>query len=182
MDNGQRGTAMPYDPANFDAFFAHEYGGFGGGHHMSQGGGGGGGGGRFPPGMNEGGRGGVGGGGRGAPQGVVRGRVPMPPGGFGRPMYANHHHQDGFMQQIGFPSRPPMGQGFGGPRGDPGFGHAGGRGGGKFADSGRFMGHGGGAAPVGFDIDEESTQVTIPKEVAGAIIGKSFILIQRRLI
>jgi len=35
----------------------------------------------------------------------------------------------------------------------------------------RFMGGGHAAAPVGFDIDEETTQVTIPKEVAGAIIG-----------
>ena len=166
---------MPYDPANFDAFFAHEYGGYGGGHHMSAAGGGGGG--RFPPGMTDGAN--RGGGGRAAAGGVVRGRVPMPPGGFGRPMYgSHHHHQDGFMQPIGFPgNRPPMGQGFGGhPRGDQGFGgHPGGGRGGKYADQGRFMGgHGGGApvAPVGFDIDEETTQVTIPKEVAGAIIGK----------
>ena len=144
VENGQRGSGMPYDPANFDSFFAHEYGGFGGQA------------GRF--GM-EGGRG------RG---GVQRGpgRVPAP-GGFGRP--------DGFIPPIGFPSRP-MGRGFGqeGFGRDLGFGGGGGVGGGrgKFGDAGgRFNS----SAGTGLEIDDgprETTQVTIPKEVAGAIIGK----------
>jgi len=144
VDNGQRGTGMPYDPANFDAFFAHEYGGFGG-----QGG-------RF--GM-EGGRG------RGGVRGPGRGGAG--PGGFGRPF----GNQEGFIQPIGFPSRP-MGRGFGqeGFGRDAGFGPPGR--GGKFAEGGRFVGPA--AGNVALEADEgprETTQVTIPKDVAGAIIG-----------
>ena len=114
VDNGQRGSGMPYDPANFDAFFAHEYGGYGG-----QGG-------RF---AMEGGRG------RGGVRGPGRGGAGGP-GGFGRPFAG----QEGFVQPIGFPSRP-MGRGFGqeGFGRDAGFGPPG-RGGGKFGEGGRFMG------------------------------------------
>ena len=146
VENGQRGSGMPYDPANFDSFFAHEYGGFGGQS------------GRFGL---EAGRG----------RGVARGpggRVPGP-GGFGRP-YANPE----IIMPVGFPSRP-MGRGFGqegfgrevgfgGPPGRQKFGEAGGRFGGPAA-----------VAPV--EVDEgprETTQVTIPKDVAGAIIGKYY--------
>jgi len=162
VDNGQRGSGMPYDPANFDSYFAHEYGGFGGqsGRFGMDGGRGRGGGVRGPPGG-----GGSGGGGNG------NGRVPAPPGGFGRP-YGN---QEGFIQPIGFPSRP-MGRGFGqdGFGRDVGFGPgAASAGRAKFGgEPGRFLGP---APSAGVEpVDEgrrETTQVTIPKDVAGAIIG-----------
>ena len=151
VENGQRGSGMPYDPANFDSFFAHEYGGFGGQS------------GRFGGGM-EGARG------RGMPRG---GRGVPGPNNFGRPF----GNPEGFIQPIGFPSRP-MGRGFGGQDGfgrDVGFGgpparskFGGGDGGARF---------GGQAVPA--EVDDgprETTQVTIPKDVAGAIIGKSLFL------
>ena len=153
VENGQRGSGMPYDPANFDSFFAHEYGGFGGGQS-----------GRF--GGMEGGRGG-----RGMPRGGP-GRVPGP-GNFGRP-YGN---PEGFIQPVGFPSRH-MGRGFGqeGFGRDVGFGGPqGGRG--KFSggDRGGFGGPGGALPAEADDGPRETTQVTIPKDVAGAIIGNQLL-------
>ena len=131
-----RGMSQPYDPINFDGFYANEYGGFG--SEMDIGGGG-------PYGS----RGGAGGG---------RGR-----GNFG-------------------PPGPPMG-GFGGFRGGRGGGFSGGRGGGQdFGGRGPFQAaatfgpeymksYEGNLAGLDDAGEKESTQVTIPKDTAGAIIG-----------
>ncbi len=182
LENGQRGPGMPYDPANFDAYFAHEYGGYGGG----AGGGGqsGGGGGRFGPDSAGGPRGGGRGMGMrsGQGRGSGGGMPPGPPLGFpGGPA--------GFVAAatVGFPARPPMGRGFGmdafgrdvGGFGPPVRAKFGGQ------DSpGRFggaSGGGGGGPEMGWamgkaeedDGPREITQVTIPKDLAGAIIGRS---------
>jgi heterogeneous nuclear ribonucleoprotein K len=191
VENGQRGAGMPYDPANFDAYFAHEYGGYGGG------GGGGaqsGAAGRFGP-DGSGGANGRGGGGmrmRGGPGrgggagGGGGGLPPGPPMGFpGGPA--------GFVAAAGggFPgARPPMGRGFGIDaygREVAGFvppvrGKFGG-GGGPPDAAARFGGApgGGGGPEMGWtmgkveedDGPRDVTQVTIPKDLAGAIIGQN---------
>ena len=160
MDRVQRG--IQYDPANFDAFYGDEYGGWGAG----------GGGGR---GQGYGGRGGQG----GAPQGY--------PGGQG---FGGGEGGEGFggaMQRGGGGG----GYG-GGAGGYGGGGRGGGFGGGEFGGSERGGGFGGatrngggfGGAPAGQGVapperaaspgDEgprETQQVTIPKTMGGAIIG-----------
>ena len=136
-----RGMSQPYDPINFDGFYAHEYGGFG--SDMDVGGG------------AYGGRGG--GGGRGGMRGDFGGPPGPPMGGYG-----------GFRGGRG---------GFGGGRGGgPDFG--GGRGGyGGFHQAAPTFGndymksYGGDLSGLDNDGEKETTQVTIPKDTAGAIIG-----------
>lgn len=176
-DTEIKGVDQPYDPINFDGYYASEYGGYGGGNEEQMGFNGGGGGDR----------GGFGGGGRGGTPrggGGERGR-----GGFrgGRGFDNGFRGGRGSGSQRGFGrgGRGGFDQGFGGY--DQAFG--GGRGGG--GGGGGFQGHhdqgfaGGNFAPssggnggipslaqVGEDSGEvESTQVTIPKDMAGAIIG-----------
>jgi heterogeneous nuclear ribonucleoprotein K len=118
-----RGMSQPYDPMNYDTFYANEYGGFGAdmdGRGAS-----------FP------GRGG------GVVRGGMRGGMG---GGFGGP---------GPMAGFG---------GFRGGRGGGGAGFAGGRGAGFGQAAMEFPG-------INDDGEKETTQVTIPKESAGAIIG-----------
>jgi heterogeneous nuclear ribonucleoprotein K len=186
LENGQRGPGMPYDPANFDAYFAHEYGGYGGGGGGPQAGGGG----RFGP-DGPGGARGAGGGGRGMRGGPGRGGGVMPPG----PPLGFPGGPAGFVAAGGgggFPPRPPMGRGFGmdayGRDVSGGFGGPpvrGKFGGGPGEPGGRFGGPSGGAggggpemgwagmgkAPEEDDGPRDVTQVTIPKDLAGAIIG-----------
>nr|CAD7457852.1 unnamed protein product [Timema tahoe] len=159
-----KGTNNPYDPHNYDDFFAQEYGGFGD--------------------QDKGGRGGPGGmrGGMGGP--------PPPMGGRG-----GRFSGGGGMGPGPGPRAPPRGmggpppQGGMGPRGvGGGGGFGGGRGGfggsrgnapnGMMSNSPMLGGVGGpgpmlGAvgAPSGGGA-KDSTQVTIPKDLAGAIIGK----------
>lgn len=142
-----KGNEQPYDPNNFDGFYAHEYGGYGSEMDVMGYGGGGTGGNQGPMG---------GGGGRGGQRGGM--------GGGGRGGFGDRGGCGGFGQGRG---------GFGGgPRGG-GFGGGGGGGG---SDFGGFGGGGGGPGMFGGgDEDDggeqESTQVTIPKDMAGAIIG-----------
>jgi heterogeneous nuclear ribonucleoprotein K len=191
VENGQRGAGMPYDPANFDAYFAHEYGGYGGG------GGGGGGGvqaGRFGPDVAGGGASNARGGGgmrmRGGRGGGAGGGLPPgggPPLGFpGGPA--------GYVAAAGgggFPARPPMGRGFGidaygrevagfGPPPPPvrakfsgGGPEAAARFGGAPGGGGPEMGWTMGKVEEGDDGPRDVTQVTIPKDLAGAIIGEN---------
>lgn len=128
-----RGHVQPYDPINYDAYYANEYGGYGSEMDGRAG--------PFP------GRGGPAGGGRGGMRGG-------PGGNFGGP--------------------GPM-PGFGGFRGGRGGGNSG-FSGGRNQDFGGGRGSGYGQTAMDFpgineDGDKESTQVTIPKEAAGAIIG-----------
>ncbi|XP_022817433.1 heterogeneous nuclear ribonucleoprotein K-like [Spodoptera litura] len=161
-----KGAVQNYDPHNYDDFYADEYGGFGSG----QGGGG----------------GGPRGGPRGPPRGPPRGMPPMGPAGRGPA-----------------PRGPPLGRNGppGGPRaafndfGGPGprasfsgpprgaFGGGGGGGGGNSGGGGGFGGgnfgggRGGGVSANfsnnGGNQQDTTTQVTIPKDLAGAIIGKA---------
>ncbi|KAL0820367.1 hypothetical protein ABMA28_006260 [Loxostege sticticalis] len=150
-----KGAIQNYDPHNYDDFYSEEYGGFGGG------------------------QGGGGGGGRGGPRGAAPpragpGRGP-PPGGPGR----------------AGPRGPPMARGppggpragfndFGGPGPRGGFGGpprgnfgGGGNFGSNFGGGGRSGGSGsGGFGGIGGDQQETTTQVTIPIDLAGAIIGQ----------
>lgn len=146
-----KGASNPYDPNNYDEFISPaEYGGF----TMSFSGRGGG----------RGGRGGNGGG-FGGPRG----------GGFGRGG-GGRFDDGGFGNGGGFGGgRGGFGGGFGGGRGGRGgrgggFGGGRGFGGGGDDFSNDHAGVGGGmsfgSGPV------TSTQVSIPKDLAGAIIGK----------
>lgn len=148
-----KGIDNPYDPHNFDDIYAHEYGGYG----------------------NNGG-------------GMGRGMMgnPPPPMGPGRGMGMRDGPR-GMPMDRPFPPGPPGP----GPRGmGPRGGYGGGSGGGGYGGNGlgpmgmndgppmmggpmggpmgpRGMGMGNGGPPP------ESTQVTIPKDLAGAIIGKA---------
>ncbi|RZF36519.1 hypothetical protein LSTR_LSTR008854 [Laodelphax striatellus] len=170
-----KGVENPYDPHNFDDLYPDEYGGYGsaGGGMGGRGGGGGGGGGGMmgngPPPMGGRGGGGDMGGMRGAGGGGPRG---MGPDRFGGPPGPPGPGPRG----IGGP--PPLSRGgFGG-----GFG-GGGNGIGPMGINdppplappplggplgGGPRGLGGGPPPL-----TESSQVSIPKDLAGAIIGKS---------
>ncbi|XP_046399051.1 heterogeneous nuclear ribonucleoprotein K isoform X2 [Ischnura elegans] len=150
-----KGLNNAYDPHNFDDFYAQEYGGYGDGN-KGMGGmgggmrGGGGMGGPPPPPNMGGGRGNrfggpPGGGGMGGPPG---GPPPPPPPG---PMGG---------LRGGMSGPPPGGRPMPPSRG----GYSGGRPGG-------FAG-GPGNVPSQNMIAKTSTQVTIPKDLAGAIIGK----------
>lgn len=150
-----KGIDNPYDPHNFDDIYAHEYGGYG-----TNGGG-----------MGAGGGGGGGGGGRGM--------GPPPPMGPGRGMGMRDGPR-GMPMDRGF-SGGPGPRGMGGPRG----GYGGNSGGGGYGNNGMGpmgmndgpMGMGGPMGPRGMGNGgpppTESTQVTIPKDLAGAIIGKA---------
>ncbi|KAF5307615.1 hypothetical protein FQR65_LT06771 [Abscondita terminalis] len=186
-----KGPVNPYDPHNFDDFYADEYGGYGNG----QGGGGGGGGGSDnrrgsggPP--HRGGGGGGGGGGGPRPSGNSGdrdsgGRFNRGPPPRGGPMGVSFNDRGGMgggiqsRNSFGGPSRglnggpSPFSRGedaWGRPMNQPssmmsgGGGnhgplHMGGGGGGMSGHSNGGSGH-------------TSTQVTIPKDLAGAIIGK----------
>ncbi|KAM3960352.1 LOW QUALITY PROTEIN: heterogeneous nuclear ribonucleoprotein K-like [Aphomia sociella] len=150
-----KGVVQNYDPHNYDDFYADEYGGFGGG--------GGGGGGR---------------GGRGGP--APRGRPPPPMGPSTRgPGPRGPHMSRGGPPGPSGPPGPRSGfNDFGGPppRGNFGGPPRGGFGGGNFGGNfsgGRGSGGGGNFNSNGGSQQETSTQVTIPKDLAGAIIGKA---------
>jgi len=152
-----KGPDQPYDPNNFDGYYAHEYGGYGSENDVM--GGGGAGMNRPRGGMQRAGGGGFGGGGFGA-NGYGRGGG----GGAGR----------GFSGGFGG-GRGGFGggqQGFG--RGGFGGGAGGAGGGSEHNYFGQFTSSnpGGEGGDAGADSGEqESTQVTIPKDMAGAIIG-----------
>ncbi|CAH0695790.1 unnamed protein product [Spodoptera exigua] len=139
-----KGAVQNYDPHNYDDFYADEYGGFGSG----QGGGG----------------GGPRGGPRGPPRGPPRGMPPMGPAGRGPA-----------------PRGPPLGRN--GPPGGPraafnDFGGHGPRASFSGPPRGAFGGGGGGGVSANFSNNggnqqDTTTQVTIPKDLAGAIIGKA---------
>ena len=132
-----RGMDQPYDPINFDGFYANEYGGFGSEMDMR--------GGYFPP-MRDG-----PGGGRGGMRGGMGGN-------FG-----------------GGPRGGSGGGGGGGMAGGFRGGFRGGFSGGRnqgFGD--RSEGFGSAAADfpgINDEGEKQTTQVTIPKDAAGAIIG-----------
>lgn len=159
-----KGQILNYDPHNYDDFYADEYGGFG----CGQGGGG-------PRGSGP----------RGPPRGPPRGMPPMGgPGGRG----PGGPRGPGSMGGRSGPGGPRGGfNDFGGPgprasfSGPPrsNFGSGGSNfGGGNFGGSrsggggsgsgGNFSNNGGGGSQ-----QDTSTQVTIPKDLAGAIIGKA---------
>ena len=133
-----RGMNQPYDPINFDGFYAHEYGGFG--SEMDIGGG-----------AYGGGRGGG-----GQAGGFMGGQGPMGGGGFrgGR---------------GGFGGGRGGGPAFGGGRG--GFGGGGFPPGGEAFGKDYMNGYEGDLSGLDEAGEKETTQVTIPKETAGAIIG-----------
>ncbi|CAH0590402.1 unnamed protein product [Chrysodeixis includens] len=154
-----KGAIQNYDPHNYDDFYADEYGGFGSG----QGGGG-------PRGAGP----------RGPPRGPPRGMPPMGPAGRGPAPRGPP------MGRNGPPGPRPAFNDFGGPgprasfSGPPrgNFGGGGGGGGGSFGggnfSGGRGGGNGGGNfSNNGGSQQDTTTQVTIPKDLAGAIIGKA---------
>jgi len=178
-----KGYDNHYDPNNFDAFYAHDYGGYGSSGDADRGQGrarGGYSGGR---GGFDGGRGGFGGRGGGYGGDYGGGFGQGGGGGFGD--HSMGQFGGGFDRGVrggrgGFGG--DMGS-FGGDRGfGGGFGGRGGRGGGgqgfgrqrQSMDSDAF---GGASGSLNFDQSEEdqgpteTTQVTIPNELAGAIIG-----------
>jgi len=193
-DNSDRtGRGVHYDPANFDAYYSDEYGGWGnperfGGRH----GGGHGRGGHHDMGGHGFGHDGGFGFGRGAPRGGFGGG--RGGGGFAGGFGGNDGGYGG-----GFGRGASRGGGFGSGRGGFGgesFGRFGDRGnsfgedeGGAFGGSGSFDGPGGfggfgsgsGGQLGGFgggafggeelDAEKETTQVTIHKSMAGAILG-----------
>jgi len=145
-----------YNPINFDAFFANDYGGFGGGaasHKMG--------------GMPGRGRGGM------PPRGGPMGRGGPMMGGMRGDMMGGPGFGMGFDEMdMG------MGRGgFRGARGGGGFGRGGF--GMAFSDNewgggfGAGGGHGGGGGPElkFLKCEDSSTQVTISNDMAGAIIG-----------
>ncbi|KAF9819029.1 hypothetical protein SFRURICE_000694 [Spodoptera frugiperda] len=162
-----KGAVQNYDPHNYDDFYADEYGGFGSG----QGGGG----------------GGPRGGPRGPPRGPPRGMPPMGPAGRGPaprgPPLGRNGPPGGpraAFNDFGGPgprasfSGPPRGA-FGGGGGGGGGGSSGGGGG---FGGGNFGGGRGGGVSANFSNNggsqqDTTTQVTIPKDLAGAIIGKA---------
>ncbi|XP_045452312.1 heterogeneous nuclear ribonucleoprotein K [Melitaea cinxia] len=144
-----KGVILNYDPHNYDDFYADEYGGFGSG---------------------QGPRGGPRG---GPPRGPPRGPPPMGPGGRPPPPRGGPP-----MSRSGPPPPRPFNDFAGpGPRGNfngPPRGNFGGSGGSfnsnfgnnRSSSGGNFNGNGG-------NQQETTTQVTIPKDLAGAIIGKA---------
>ncbi|XP_023954421.1 heterogeneous nuclear ribonucleoprotein K [Bicyclus anynana] len=145
-----KGAIQNYDPHNYDDYYADEYGGFGSGQAPRSGPRGG------PPRGPPRGPPPMGPGGRGPPP--PRGGPPMGRSGPGGPPPRAFNDFSGPGPRNNF-NGPPRG-GFGGN--NFGGGNFGGRSGG-----GNFNGNGGG------NQQETSTQVTIPKDLAGAIIGKS---------
>ncbi|XP_020708903.2 heterogeneous nuclear ribonucleoprotein K isoform X2 [Athalia rosae] len=212
-----KGINNPYDPHNYDDFYAEEYGGYGGsdgpggqnkgsgyGGPGGRGGGGGGGGMSRREGRGGGGGGGVGGGvgvppemNRGFPPPRPRGGPPGsnmsgPPdrgygggvtrGGGGGGYDGGRGNGGGYSGNRG---GPPLYGGGGGNYNDNGWGIQGGAlngigGGGNGGNSGMGGpplggnpgGNQGGNLGGGGGGGKGSTQVTIPKDLAGAIIGK----------
>ncbi len=175
-----KGVDEPYDPINYDAYYSSEYGGYG--SEMDVGGGAGG--------ARGGGAGGRGRGGfRGDANSVGLGGRPMGFGGadgnqFGG-VRGGRGGGAGYAGQFGG-GPPSRGGGFGGGRGGFGGGRGGfgggdgfnggfnqSRGGGFGGGGGGFGGGGGMPGDDGLDAggEQETTQVTIPKDMAGAIIG-----------
>lgn len=183
-----KGVDQPYDPINFDGYYACEYGGFGtemdvyGGPArgaMPRGGGGGGGGGGNPGGgmSRGGGRGGfmsAGGGGHGGPSfGGRGGAPPSNRGSFGGGRYDDYGGGGGGRGGYG-------GQRRGGHGGyEVGFNNVDvtnyvkneGSGFNSQAPNNPSGGGGGGSQAPDDNGEQETTQVTIPKDMAGAIIG-----------
>jgi len=161
VDRVQRG--IQYDPANFDAFYGDEYGGWGAGGGSGSGGrqgyAGRGGAPPLPPGRGGyGGPGGFQGEGEGFGGGFNAGRGGGGYGGGGRGGAPDYGGGFGGGDAGGF------GQGFGGA----------GRNGGGEGFGGASQGFGGGfGAPAspGDEGPRETQQVTIPKSMGGAIIG-----------
>lgn len=159
---GVKGATQPYDPNYFDEFLAPEYGGYGGAQGRDGGGGGGGGyGGRgdgmgMPPWGGPG--GGMRGGMRGPPRGGMRGGggggMPPPPRGMPPPR--------GGMNRGGYDDNPRY-------RGNSGMDRMDrmDRGGHGLPDP-TFAGQPNTANSTG---EQTSQQVSIPKDLAGAIIG-----------
>ncbi|XP_067001909.1 heterogeneous nuclear ribonucleoprotein K [Anabrus simplex] len=149
-----KGINSPYDPHNYDDYYAHEYGGYGdpdgkAGPGMRGMGG-------PPPMGGRGGRFGLGGGGGGmgpgpGPRGGPRGGLGGPPGGMGGPVRGG-------------------GGSFGAGRGGFGGGRVGASNG-MLSNSSMNLG-GSSGGPNSMLGGKNSTQVTIPKDLAGAIIGK----------
>jgi len=167
-DNSDRtGRGVHYDPANFDAYYSDEYGGWGnperfGGRHGG-GGHGGRGGHHDMGGHGFGNDGGFGGGfGRG---GASRG------GGFGGGRGGFGGDSFGRFGDRGNSFGDDEGGAFGG--GGGGFDGPGGFGGFGSGSGGQLGGFGGGSFGGGEDQDgeKETTQVTIHKSMAGAILG-----------
>ena len=174
-----KGLDQPYDPINFDAYYANEYGGFGSANDLGGGGGfdmGGGGGGGGRRGGGGGGRDMRGGGGWRNSGGMDRGgRYGNGPPDFGGGGFRGGRGGGGFGGNRGGFNRGGGGFGGGGFNDGGGFG-------GQFDQGGydnNFRGGGGGGGGSGngggnnYDDggETESTQVTIPKDMAGAIIG-----------
>ncbi|XP_046969835.1 heterogeneous nuclear ribonucleoprotein K isoform X1 [Vanessa cardui] len=148
-----KGGIQNYDPHNYDDFYADEYGGFGSG--------------QGPRGAGP--RG-------GPPRGPPRGPPPMGPGGRpppprgGPPMGRNGPPPPRAFNDFAGPgprgnfNGPPRGNFGGGGGGGGGFGNN--FGGNRSSPGGNFNGNGG-------NQQETTTQVTIPKDLAGAIIGKA---------
>merc|ERR1719150_1666714 len=168
-----KGSDQPYDPINFDGYYASEYGGFG--TEMDVYGGGGqprGGGGMRGSGGGRGGRGGLNGGFMGGPPsfGGGRGGASARGGSFG----GRGGYDEGFGGRGGFGGNQRGGQRGGGGY-EVGFNNV---------DVANYnKGNSFGNAPsdqsavppfnAGGDDngEQETTQVTIPKDMAGAIIG-----------
>lgn len=150
-----KGPIQAYDPHNYDDFYAEEYGGFGNGQGS---------------GPSRSGNGGM----RGPPRGPPRGIPPMGPAGRGPPPRGPPMGRSGPPGPRGgyndFSGPGPRGNFNGPPRG----GFSGGNFGGNFSGGGRGSGTGGGNFNNnGGNQQDTSTQVTIPKDLAGAIIGKA---------
>lgn len=150
-ENEIKGVEEYYDPINFDAFYAQEYGGFGTENDV--------------------------GGFAGGPRGGMGGNFGGPP----QMGYGNNFGSGGGGGGRGGFSSGGRGSFGGGARG--GFGSGGGGGAGGFDDGpdfsfGRMFA---GGPPMDDDEhgEKESTQVTIPKETAGAIIGPAGSRIRR---
>lgn len=171
-----KGVVQPYDPNNFDGYYAHEYGGFGSEMDVVAGyqGAGAAGGGSVASG------GGVGmmGGGRSGRSGSGYPGVDFNgyPGGSGRMGGAagGGPHRVGYAQAGGGYGRGGRSSGSGVRSSGGGNRMFGGGGGGDLggASSGFAAAAAAAAAAAGGDDGKvETTQVTIPKEMAGAIIG-----------
>ncbi|KAF2900189.1 hypothetical protein ILUMI_05984 [Ignelater luminosus] len=173
-----KGPITPYDPHNYDDYYAEEYGGYGNAQGDNRRGGGGGGG--VPPRGGPRGGGGGGGGGGGDRDGRFNNRGPPPRGPMGgyndRGMGGGPPPRGGF----GGPSRgmnggpSPFGRenAWGGPMSQPSNMMSGGGGGGMGGNQGPPHMGGGGMGNGNGGPGKSSTQVTIPKDLAGAIIGK----------
>lgn len=170
-----KGPVQNYDPHNYDDFYAEEYGGYGG---QGAAGGRGGGNSTGPRGMR----------GPGGPRGPPpRGPPPARTGPVplqGRKFAGPPGRFNDFNGPRGGDFSGPRGGGFGGgsfggggggggrdnfgPRGGNDFGSNRGGGGGGFGGM-----NGNGGPPRDLPPGATSTQVTIPKDMAGAIIGKA---------